>query len=172
MKITLICLGSLVVLVAVVWIAGSMLPKGHVATRTIRLRQPPEAVWSAIADFPAMTAWRAGLASTERLPDRNGKQVWREVSKDGSTIPFETTAAEPPKRLVRTIADPSMPFGGSWTYEIQPDGEGARLTITENGEVYNAVFRLFSKFMDQQKTITDFETALARKFGEDPRWEN
>jgi len=91
--------------------------------------------------------------------------VWRE--KNGNTITLETLEETPPRRLVRKIADPSLPFGGTWTYEIAAVDGGCTITITENGEVYNVIFRAISKLMDQSATIKGYLKALAKKFGEE-----
>jgi hypothetical protein len=57
------------------------------------------------------------------------------------------TERQPPRRLVTRIADQSLPFGGTWTYELTPAGSGTRLTITEHGTVFNPVFRFMSRFV-------------------------
>ncbi len=44
------------------------------------------------------------------------------------------------------IADPSLPYGGSWTYELRPSGAGTEITITEDGQVFNPIFRVMQKF--------------------------
>jgi hypothetical protein len=56
----------------------------------------------------------------------------------------------PPRRMVTRIADPDLPFGGGWTFELEPaDGPqgGTSVRITEDGEVYNPVFRFVSRFV-------------------------
>jgi hypothetical protein len=71
---------------------------------------------------------------------------------------------------VRTIADPSLPFGGKWVYDVAPDGSGSTLTITEDGKVYNPIFRFVSRyFMNQAGTIETVMRDLAKHFGEEPR---
>ncbi len=47
--------------------------------------------------------------------------------------------------MVLRIADPSLPFSGTWTYEIKPTGTGRELTLTEDGEVGNPIFRVMQK---------------------------
>ena len=165
MKWILLILGCLAGLVALVAIIGSLLPKGHTATVSVRLKQKPEAVWNAISDYAGQAAWRTDVKSIERMPDQNGHQVWRE--KNGNTIPLETLEETPPRRLVRKIADPSLPFGGTWTYEIAATDGGSTITITENGEVYNVIFRAISKLTDPSATIRGYLRALGKKFGED-----
>jgi hypothetical protein len=77
-------------------------------------------------------------------------------------------SVEPNKRLVTRIADPSLPFGGQWTYEILPAGDSTTLRITEDGEVYNPVFRFASRFIfGHSATIEDYLRDVARRFGED-----
>ncbi len=48
---------------------------------------------------------------------------------------------------MRKILDEELPFGGSWTFEMKENGDEVALTITENGEVYNPVFRFMSRFI-------------------------
>jgi uncharacterized protein YndB with AHSA1/START domain len=110
------------------------------------------------------------VVKVERLADQNGHAVWRETYKDGQSLPLEMVELQPPKRLVARIADPKLPFGGTWTYEITPAEGGCTITITERGEVYNPVFRLVSRFMNQAGTIETYLTDLARKFREEPQF--
>ena len=50
--------------------------------------------------------------------------------------------------------------------EIAEYGEVASLTITENGEIYNPVFRFVSRFITgQTSTIDEYLRALGRKLG-------
>jgi hypothetical protein len=88
---------------------------------------------------------------------------WREHSKSGD-ITFEFAETTAHVRAVARIADPSLPFGGRWTYELAPDGAGTRLTITEHGEVYNPIFRFMSRFVfGHTSTIEQFLAALQRR---------
>jgi len=159
-------LAGLLLLIVVI---GALLPKKHVATRESRYHQPPDVIWKAITDIDAMPSWRASLKSVKHLPDVNGLPAWIETLDNG-VIPLETTASEPPAKLVVRIADPKLPFGGTWTYEIRATPEGSALRITENGEVYNPVFRFVSRFfLGYTATIDGYLNSLARKFGEPPQ---
>jgi len=167
MKWVLIVIVMVAVLVAVACVIGWMLPQGHTSTRTLRLKQSPATVWAAISDAQAMPSWRLNVVKVERVPDQNGHAVWRESYKNGDSLPLEMVESTPPTRLVGRIADPKLPFGGTWTYEIAPVEGGCTLTITERGEVYNPIFRLVSRFMNQAATIEEYLSYLARKFGEE-----
>lgn len=157
--------GGLVVLVGAAWVAGSLLPAGHVVSRRVRLKQGPEAVWEAISRFAEQPTWRRDLARVERGADVNGHEVWREVSRNGQSLALETVEAAAPARLVRRIAEPGA-FGGTWTYEITAAEAGCVLTITEAGEVYNPIFRLMSKMFDMRATMDGYLRQLGEKYGE------
>jgi hypothetical protein len=163
-----VALAGLLILITLI---GWLLPKEHVATRLGRYRQPPEAIWKAITDIDAMPSWREGLKSVKHLPDKNVLPSHLEVTAMGE-IPMETVEMTPPRRLVSRIADPKLPFGGAWTFEITPTGEGSTLRITENGFVTNPVFRFLSRFVfGYTGTIESYLKSLAKKFGEPPRIE-
>ena len=62
------------------------------------------------------------------------------------------------------IADPSLPFGGTWTYELRAEGSGTSLTLTEDGEVYNPIFRVMQKFFfSPYKTIDTYLENLKKR---------
>ena len=148
---------------------GWLLPKVHSVSREAQFPEPPEAIWRAITDIEAMPAWRQGLKSVNRLPDKNGLPAWVETSASG-TIPFETVFSQPPRKLIVRVADPRLPFGGTWTYEITPVAAGSNLRIREDGEVYNPVFRFLSRFVfGYSGTIDAYLKSLERKLAEQPQ---
>lgn len=168
MKWILLVVGVLAALVALVAVIGAVLPKGHVATRSAKFHQPPEVIWQALTDVEAFPSWRPDVRRVERLPDRDGRRAWREVWKNGQVIAMETVELEPPRRLVGRIADPNLPFGGTWTYELHPAEGGTVLRITENGEIYNPIFRFMARFVfGYHATMEQYLKALGKKFSED-----
>jgi uncharacterized protein YndB with AHSA1/START domain len=165
---TFVALAGFLILIAVI---GWLLPKDHVAMRLGRYHQSPEAIWKAITDVDAMPSWREGLKSVKHLPDKNGLPAHVEVTPTGE-IPMETVEMTPLRRLVGRIADPKLPFGGTWTFEITPTADGSTLRITEEGYVTNPVFRLLSRFVfGYTGTIESYLKSLAKKFGEQPKIE-
>jgi uncharacterized protein YndB with AHSA1/START domain len=146
MKWIVIAVVALAAIVAAVAFIGSRLPVAHAASRSATLSAPPDAIWKAITDIDAFPSWRKGVKSVERLPDRAGKMAWAEHTSNGR-IPLVVERSEPPRLLVLRIADPDLPFGGTWTYELTSAPAGTTLTITENGEVYNPIFRFMARFI-------------------------
>jgi uncharacterized protein YndB with AHSA1/START domain len=155
-------------LIFIITAVGLSIPRQHVASRTLRTHQSPEIVWRAITDYEGQPAWRKEMKGVERLPDKDGREVWREIYENDSPITLETAEAEAPRRLVRTIADEGGPFSGRWEYDIKADGDGSRLTITERGEVPNPFFRFASRFLIGHTYFMEkFQKDLAAKFGEE-----
>ena len=76
-------------------------------------------------------------------------------------IPLYFEKMERPSLLVTRIADPKLPFGGTWTYRLAPAAGGTQVTITEDGEVYNPFFRFMSRFVfGYQATLNEFAKNL------------
>ena len=137
---------ALVLVAAIVAIVGAMLPKAHSASRTARIALPPDKLYALLANVSEYQSWRTDVKSLERLPDREGRPAWVEETS-GMKIPMYFERMEPPSLLVARIADPTLAFGGTWTYRIAPAPGGSELTITEDGEVYNVIFRFMSRFV-------------------------
>ena len=166
MKWLLIIVGGLLALIALMWLIGSRLPQGHVATRIARYKQPPEKIWETITNVEGMVSWRTDLKGVKRSPDKNGLPAWVETSGMGE-MPLEVTESAPPRRRVTKIADPKLPFGGTWTYEIEPVEGGSTLRITERGEIYPAMFRFMARFFfGYTSTMEQYLKSLGKKFGE------
>ena len=134
-----------VVLIAVI---GALLPRRHLATRTAVYRQTPAELFAVIANFAAMPSWRSGLSGVEILPPNGGRASFREAA-GRRPITYVVLENRPPEKLVLQIADEKLPFGGTWTYEVSPEAGGARLRITEDGEIRNALFR----FLRDRKSV-------------------
>ena len=164
MKWIVIAVALLVLAGALAAIVGSRLPKGHRASREGAFAASPAALWAVITDVEAFPAWRTDVKKVQRLPDREGRPVWIEEGRSGK-ITLAVERWEPPKILVARIADPDLPFGGTWTYEITPVPEGSRLRITEDGEVYNPLFRFMARFIfGYEATIGSYMSALEKRF--------
>ena len=146
--------GLTVVMVAVIIvIIGAALPKAHVVSRKMTFRASPNDLFTLIAGPSDWRGVKYELLSPSPLK-------WRETD-----ITYERVETIAPTRIVNRIADPKLPFGGTWTYEITPQANGSELTITENGEVYNPIFRFVSRFiMGHAATIEKYQRDLSARF--------
>ena len=145
---------GIAIIVLVVAIAGALLPKAHSASRTARIAMPPDALYALLIDVDRFTSWRTDVKSLERRPDKDSKPAWVE-DVGGMKIPMVFERMERPTLLVTRIDSTQLAFGGTWTYRIAPAAGGSDLTITEDGEVYNVIFRFMSKFVFGQTATMD-----------------
>jgi hypothetical protein len=160
---------GLLLLAAAVWIVGLLLPVQHVCARSAVYRQPPAAVWALISNPAGYPAWRRDVRGVDLLAPVEGRPRWRESGGE-RPLTFEVVSSDPPKRLVTRIADTGLPFGGGWTFDLVPDGKGCRLSIRENGEIYNPLFRFMARFaIGYHRTLEAYLRALGGTFGEATR---
>ena len=165
MRILLFTVIALVAVVVVVLAIGAMLPVKHVATRERSFPVAPARLYDAISRVADYPKWKTGVRAVEAAPSEGGHPRFREVG--GETVTYEITEAKAPERFVTRIADKKLAYGGSWTYELLPASEGTRLRLTENGEVYNLLFRFMSKFVfghykTMDSTLDDLQRYVTR----------
>ena len=167
MKLVLIGIGALIGLVALMAIVGSFVPRDHRATSTITLRQPPDSIWRAIRDLGAIGTWWPDWKESVRLPDKDGHEAWRQ-KVGGFDMPIVVLESEAPRRLVTQIdAGAGASFGGTWTYELIPDGGATRVSITEAGWISNPIFRFMSRFlMGYHGSLDAYLKALSKHYSE------
>ena len=80
---------------------------------------------------------------------------------------YELVEDVPTSRMVTRIRDTDLGYAGQWTYEFAPENGGTLVTITENGEVSNVIFRFMSRYVfGQTATIDSYLSSLAKHFGE------
>ena len=158
----LMVMGFIVACVLALIVGGLVTPREHVATRSRTYRATPEQVWNAVRDVGAYAEWREDMIASELLQGSGNEPAvqWREIST-GGTVTFGIIEEVAPVRMVARVLDDDLPWGGTWTWEISADGDGARLTITEHGFVGNPVFRFIgTHFIGFNKTIDSYLRAL------------
>ena len=166
MKILLIVVGVVVLPVLGVVAIGSLLPKRHVIARSAMFKASPEKLFELIAGDQS---WRPDVKTCEVYTD-GGRQFQRETSTHGQTVLYELQGARPPLAIERRIATENLPYGGTWSFALEPVEGGTRVRITEDGEVYNPIFRFVSKFvMGQTATLDAYLKAMGKATGEDAR---
>jgi uncharacterized protein YndB with AHSA1/START domain len=165
MRIALYIAGGLVVVVLIIVVIGYSLPQSHTASREKTFSASPDQVFAAIGTPAEYPQWRGDVKTVDILPSVDGKTRFRENGSNGKIL-FEIVDSQTGRRLVTRIADTTLAFGGTWTYELTPNASGTTLRITEDGEVYNPVFRFMSRFVfGHTATIDAYLAALERRLG-------
>lgn len=134
---------------ALMTLIGVALPAGHQASRSAEIAAPPETVFALIRDVEGYPKWRSGVTAVTVLDSTNGLPRFSETGEFGPII-FRMEQADAPAFIRTRIDDPHQPFGGTWTYVLVPGAHGTLLTITEDGEAYNPLFRFLSRFVFSQ----------------------
>ena len=162
-KIVVFGLAVFVGAVLLVIVIGYLLPKGHRASCSANFPHSPETLWQVVANRAA-SSWRSDVTQVELLSSAGDE--WKETNAGGDVISFRIEESDPPRRMVTRIADKTLPFGGSWTYQLERDETTTRVTITEDGEVYNPIFRFVSHFfMNSSATIKTYLRDLGQHLG-------
>jgi len=159
----LIILGSLIAIVVAITVVGILIPRTHVASSSLRLPQPADTVWAMVRNVESYPDW---WSYAEAVSTGAEGMTYTLLDRHGQRITYEVVLSDPPRRFEMRIADEDLPFGGSWTYEVEADGAGSRVTITENGVVKNPLFRFMARFVfGYHATIESYLAALADHFG-------
>lgn len=157
---------GLALLAGVLALIGSRLPKAHSASRSIFLHQSPEKVYAVVRDFPSAPTWRTDLKRVDVEQPPSGRVHFREEGKHGA-VNFELAEDAPGKRMVTRILDTDLGYSGKWTYVFTAENGGTRVSITEDGEVSNVLFRFMSRYVfGQTATMEAYLNSLAKRFGE------
>ena len=156
-------IAAVALLGGVVALIGSTLPKTHVASRSILLHRSPQDVYGVVRDFGSAPKWRADVKRIEV----ESPVYFREEGKHG-TVNYELVEDIPGQKMVTRIRDTDLGYSGQWTYSFTPENAGTRVTIREDGEVSNVLFRFMSRYVfGQTSTIDSYLTSLAKHFGEE-----
>jgi len=101
-------------------------------------KSPRSAVWHLLTDHGAEPKWLPPFGTVLRQPDIAGHEVWTHTSRDLSfSATLMTVSAVPEQRYERLLLRDHQPrsesWDGRWVYELEPQGAGTRLRITEYG---------------------------------------
>ncbi|HKR14048.1 MAG TPA: SRPBCC family protein [Pyrinomonadaceae bacterium] len=171
MKTVIIIVAGIIAVIAllggIVALIGSRLPQTHVVSRSIVLRKSPQDVYAVVRDFDSAPTWRSDLKQLEVDRHTSGPVRFREVATHG-IVNYELVEDVPAQRMVTRILDTDLGYAGQWTYTFAAENGGTRVTIREDGEVSNVLFRFMSRYVfGQTSTIDSYLTSLAKRFGEE-----
>lgn len=159
-------IAGIALLAGVIALIGSQLPKAHVASRSILLHQSPQNVYAVVRDFGSAPTWRSDVKRIEVEPQSSGPLHFREEGKNG-TVNYELAEDVSNQRMVTRILDTDLGYSGKWIYVFAAENGGTRVTITEDGEVSNVIFRFMSRYIfGHTSTLDEYLTSLAKRFGE------
>ena len=98
--------GGLLAPFFIVALIGCCLPRRHVFSRSVVLKQGQAAIWESITVFERLPGWWPPCVMVERLADRDGRAVYRETFQYGrrkQPITLEVIEANQPSRFATKI---------------------------------------------------------------------
>lgn len=167
MKWLLIIAGILLLSILVLLVIGLLQPVKHSVTRSIRLQEKPEVIFALIADMTNAPTWSSTVEKVEPLSAQDGHAMARCTLKwGGMQMVMTQIECTPPARLVTSMAKDNGTVLGTWTYQITPDSGGCTVSLTEEGELKNPLFRALARMRGLDANITQTLHDLGAKFGE------
>lgn len=148
----------------IMYLIGLLRPRTHTARTRLHLTSSPEPVWGVITDHEHWAEWQPGLKRVELLPETEGMTA---LVAEGSwgEMPMRIEVSDPPRRFV-TFLDGGT-FSGRWTWELEAAPEGGTVvSLREDGEVGNPLFRTTTIFHDNHKSMLGALRGLAARLGE------
>ena len=148
------------------FLAGRFLPRHRTSTRTIWIRQPPDAVFSLLVDVSRFPQWTSQVLKVELLGPLEGREVSRQSFKGGGVATITTTESVRPSRLVRVMSDPGSPFSRSWSYAFTAVNGGCTVVLTERVEYANPIFFVIARLCGINRPVAPHLEEIATQFGD------
>lgn len=144
LKGVVIAVVVLAAIVGLIFALGASLPRTHSAQSERLISAPAERVAARIRVVRDYPSWRDVTVEEVREGDDGVSYV--EVSH-GDKIAFRIREVEPGQRFVSVITDETLPFGGQWTWTVEPHETQTLVRIQEDGEIKSPVFRFFARYV-------------------------
>lgn len=165
MKILLIAVIVIIGLLLVVTLVGAFMPRSHVATSQITLKQPIDTVYATLRDLGGMTKWWGELKTSERVAGVP-QERWRQEA-GGFRMELDIGEDSPPHGFTtHIVAEKGAAFGGKWVYELTSVPGGTTVSISEDGWIGPPPFRVMATVMGLHRTLDGVLVSLGKHFGE------
>ncbi|MEN0064959.1 MAG: SRPBCC family protein [Myxococcota bacterium] len=145
---------------------GRSFPEDEVVRSEAQFDLPPDALWEVLGDPSRRAEWRPSVDRVGRIDDdAQGRAVWRELDDDEDRFDFRVEVADPGRRIGIAIAAPDqIGIEGGWDYEIEPNGSGSRLVVTESRRIENPLWRGLYHLTRGSHTTVDQELDMLATF--------
>jgi uncharacterized protein YndB with AHSA1/START domain len=141
------------------------MPRTHIATSEITLKQPIETVYATLRDIGRMPRWWSDLKTSERVAG-TPRERWRQEAS-GFSMELDVGEDSPPNGFTTYIVEEKgAPFGGKWIYKFSSGPGGTTVSISEDGWIGPPPFRVVASIMGLHRTLDSMLAALAKHFGE------
>lgn len=151
-------------LLLVLALIGILLPKQHIANSSVEINADINEVWDKLNHVLKSAEWRSDVKSVEQNEAWNNHFAYTENLKQGTKISFAVIHKIEKEKIIKKIIH-NKNFGGEWEIQLSGSSKKCRVQITERGEIFNPLFRLFAKyFYDTSATINIYLKDLQNSF--------
>ena len=126
---------------------GYSLPVEHQITMQRHYAKTPNEIWKILVDYRKYSYWRENVYEVTDMPSKGKYEAWKEVDADGHSVAYEIIGYSPGTQLIIEVTDTTLPYAGSWVFDMAPERDGTLLKITENGKIDNIFFRIIAHFI-------------------------
>lgn len=143
---------------------GRALPATHETRLDVHVAAPPEKIFALLVDVRAIPRWRASVRRVDPIATEP-RIRFREHGAQGVLVLEIEDSVAPSKLVLHTAPGQRMAFEGTWTYELSPEDEGTRVTLTERGSVRSPFARIFAAYVLGHRTHVERTlAALVKRF--------
>lgn len=153
MRILILLLAAVVLLLALVFLIGWLLPETREGRAEAIIEAPPDLVLTVIADVEAQPEWR-DLGTVTRT-----ETGWFEVTARGERIDFVADEISMDRIRLRFTSDAG--YSGTWQASLEAVPGGTRIAVLEQATVPSPLGRIVARLMfDPTAFATDYLAAL------------
>nr|WP_315393086.1 SRPBCC family protein [uncultured Duganella sp.] len=159
MKYALMVLGMVLAVGISIAVVGMCTAKDHETSMARDYNASAKTVYALVRNYEDYPKWRTGVKSMAR----DGELRYIEESGHGK-IPYRIVEERENAHMVSRIDDATLPFSGTWTFDIAEQDGKTQLRITERGSVPNPIWRFFSAYVfSHEKTVRTYLEDVARQ---------
>lgn len=93
-------------------------------------------------------------------------EAWNAVrdSVQGGSMSFAVREEQAPRRLVADRLDDNLQPAGAWSWLLEPEGAGTRITLTQRGSIGNPIARFLGAYLGHTRQMDLWLRELASRF--------
>ena len=146
--VSIVTLGSLAVIVA-----GYLSAPGYQSSVVTQVSFTAELTWSELIDISSIPQRKNDVVSVD-VVDEYGKLIaWKENLKNGGYRIYRMNQRIENQRLVVELTESSYGLTGIWTFDLEKDSQGTKVTITEDSQLTDIKTRGYRYFFGRNHDL-------------------
>jgi hypothetical protein len=141
-KIILIVLAVMISITGIFYLMGHFASREFKGTVTQKVEASPISIWDLLNDIDGLPSRRKEITKVERMgKNEKGFERWKEHTDMGGYMVFEITELIPKEKMVVEMKESTFGMSGTWTYQLNEEGNATVVTVTEDSNTDNVWLR-------------------------------